>query len=604
MPNKYSHAIVLSNYEAYGLTEFDRGPSSTRPRSVKSATSANSARSTKSAPQPRGHREPLPAHPSLPLHSTDRIRLEDTPIPPRPNTSHVPQHRIHEPVDTHIPSRQQMSPQQPTLEQRRRFAYPSLDYDLYEPRSSPRPTGQDGPPIRKKQESAKQRIPSPIHTSGHRVTPSAETLEIAIDDPEWLQATRMRRRRLTNDTAIWDPQPAPPSSKPQVAQSARPMPHLVPQHPMTPPLTPKTKNSWESFSLETQLDNIPLATSLAPPIPDRSPCRSPTQATSKDPDAAISALCLNPTPPPSRPKTSSGPPRPLSISARRSSLNATRSGRPASVSSHRSEGSFTLSSANSPIFFERPPSLDLDSDLEPLPPDLINDPEFCDLPWDACEIPPNILRLQREGRALSMASSFDSAAPPPISTGRSPNHRIPAFLNERPAQTKPSVKSKESNPKKVKSSFSFLGVGRPSTPKAVLYSTTTPGKPPIPVSVSRTAAPSIPALFSKYRGPFPPPAAAPEPHSSISAATRATAHIRDPYILIEQRRTAVGASANSGNYDNGSSRRSRRSSLLSTQAATEKRLSWFKTEPLDRVLGFAEVGKKSVVGNMKDSGVL
>ena len=163
-----------------------------------------------------------------------------------------------------------------------------------------------------------------------------------------------------------------------------------------------------------------------------------------------------------------------------------------------------------------------DADLESLPPDI----DFNVIPYEDPNAGPAIFRATQLGLenpvspryeepniepVLSPAtqpgleksishdrpvssrnSSFDSAAPPPIG------------LNRRISYA--SAESYEFKRPKKESRMSLISFLRSSpAPKAVLYSEATQGKLPVPVSVSRTAVPSIPLLFPGYRGQFPPP---------------------------------------------------------------------------------------------------
>ncbi|MCJ1279470.1 hypothetical protein MMC21_007294 [Puttea exsequens] len=132
-----------------------------------------------------------------------------------------------------------------------------------------------------------------------------------------------------------------------------------------------------------------------------------------------------------------------------------------------------------------------DDDLESLP-EIINSDA---LPWTDLQIGPAVFR-QPQPAVLGPASpistrapSFDSVAPPPIRL------HVP---DEPTFNGIPTPESK--NPRKSLSSFLFSR----NHPKAVLYSQTIPGKQPVPVSVSRTAVPSIPSLFPNFKGSFPP----------------------------------------------------------------------------------------------------
>lgn len=298
--------------------------------------------------------------------------------------------------------------------------------------------------------------------------------------------------------------------------------------PERPPSPPATPDSGKSFSLVPQTETAQKTE--PPPIPQRSARRSPPRQQSILSSTNSSIVHLPSELP--RPKTSSAvdPPRnsikpkalqspTFSISTRRSSINATMS--PQSVSF--SDFSETLKSPRRVSFSQ---SRDIeyfeDADLESLPPDI----DFNVLPYEnpnagpavfratqlGLENPvspryeePNIERvpfhttqsglgksISRDRPVSSRASSFDSAAPPPIGLNRRISHAAAESYQFR-------------TPKK-ESRMSLISFLRSTpTPKAVLYSEATQGNPPVPVSVSRTAVPSIPLLFPQYRGQFPPP---------------------------------------------------------------------------------------------------
>lgn len=312
--------------------------------------------------------------------------------------------------------------------------------------------------------------------------------------------------------------------------------------PERPPSPPATPDSGKSFSLVPQTDLSQKKVSQKtrpPPIPQRSARRSPPRQQSILSSTNSSIVYLPSEPP--RPKTSSAidPPRPrtssaidpprnltkptalnsptFSISTRRSSINATMS--PQSVSF--SDFSDTLRSPRR-VSFSQSRDREYFEDLESLPPDI----DFNVLPYENPNAGPAVFRATQLGLenpvspryeepniepvlfpatqsgteksvsddrpVLSRASSYDSAAPPPIGLNRRISHAAAESYE-------PKMPKKESR----LSLISFLR--STTTPKAVLYSEATQGKPPVPLSVSRTAVPSIPLLFPQYRGQFPPP---------------------------------------------------------------------------------------------------
>lgn len=301
--------------------------------------------------------------------------------------------------------------------------------------------------------------------------------------------------------------------------------------PERPPSPPPTPDSSKSSSLKAQAEKSQKMRP-PPPIPQRSARRSPPRQRSVSRSESSSIVYL-PTEPP-KPTTSLAIDRPtnsrkatashsptfsMSISTRRSSINATISPQPVSFPNF----SETMISPRRASFSQ---SRDMehfeDAKLVPLPSDV----DFNVLPYEDPNAGPAIFRATQLGLETpispryeepnvgptffdatqsefeksvsdvrpvsSRSSSFDSAAPPPIGLNRRISHAI-----AEPYQ--PRMPKKESK----MSLLSFLR-SMPA-PKAVLYSEASQGKPPIPVSVSRTAAPSIPLLFPGYRGQFPPP---------------------------------------------------------------------------------------------------
>ncbi|MCJ1459050.1 hypothetical protein MMC28_009427 [Mycoblastus sanguinarius] len=207
------------------------------------------------------------------------------------------------------------------------------------------------------------------------------------------------------------------------------------------------------------------------------------------------------------------------------------------------------------------PVEDRDINSESLPSTL----DFSVMPRDDYHIGSATLPLfSFNTRAISTrASSFDSAAPPPIGLGK----RAPPNLTEE-ALGSTMRKSRLSWASSIHNEAAPAGTRRISrsslmffrpTPKAVLYSHTTPRKPPVSASLSRTGLPSIPALFSKrYRGQFPP-------------AQQTEQKDRRPAALPEVR----GRSA-------------------PPKAAPQRRRSWFRTDQIENVFGGREIQRKEI----------
>lgn len=185
------------------------------------------------------------------------------------------------------------------------------------------------------------------------------------------------------------------------------------------------------------------------------PLKPKKAASLHSPALSITAPPLPLNPEQSRPRTSRSAQGPrFSISTRRSSLNFANA--PPDIA--------RTSSMPTEVFFH-----DDDADLESLPSEM----DFDSLPWTDLNADPIIfLNGHKRGSTSSRASSFDSAVPPPIR--RAPNY--PMLTEKR--TPKP--------PKKSRQSLSALLFSRAPTPppKAILYSETMPGPPPIHVAVS------------------------------------------------------------------------------------------------------------------------
>ena len=293
-----------------------------------------------------------------------------------------------------------------------------------------------------------------------------------------------------------------------------------------PPSPPATPDSSKSFSLTSHKEEN-QRTRPPPPIPQRSAWRSPSQKRSALRSASSSIVNVPLDPP--RPSTSSAADPPtisrkgsslhsptLSIHPRGSSINATKSPQ----SSHFSDFSQTMASPGRVSSTQsRDKEFSEDADLESLPSEV----DFNILPYENPNASPAIFRATQLGlenpispryekpnaspdfsrinqlgdenlvpddrSVSSRASSFDSAAPPPIGFKR----RIPQVTVE---YLQPKTPKKESK----LSLLSFLRSA--PAPKAVLYSEATQGKLPRPVSGSKNAVPSTSLLFAGNRAQF------------------------------------------------------------------------------------------------------
>ena len=390
------------------------------------------------------------------------------------------------------------------IQESERIREPSIDSKIYPPQSSSSYTGE----------------PNSRQTTlanAQRYTPKSSSLE---------HSPRSRRDRPLKlpDTFASHHRILLPTSQGAHDNVLIETHGFPPERPPSPPATPDLS---KSCSLTPQAEE-PQKTRPTPPIPQRSARRSPPRQRSIL-RSTNSSVHLPSEPP--RPKTSSAIDLPtnsrkaaalhfptLSISTRRSSLNATIS--PQSVSF--TNFSETMTSPRRVSFSQsRDREYFDDADLESLPSEI----DYNVIPYEDPNVGPAIFRTNQLGvenpvsprhedpkaapalfhtesglgksltndrPALSRASSFDSAAPPPIGLNRRISHAVAV-----PCQSR--IPKRDSK----MSLLSFLR--STPAPKAILYSEATQGKAPVPVAVSRTSAPSIPLLFPGYRGQFPPP---------------------------------------------------------------------------------------------------
>ena len=247
-----------------------------------------------------------------------------------------------------------------------------------------------------------------------------------------------------------------------------------------PPGQPSTSQNQEprayhlpTFSMTTQPSSHGSITSpMSDLYPD--PLEPKKAASFHSPTLSITATPLPSNAEQSRPRTSRSAHGPrFSVSTRRSSLNFANA--PPDLA--RTSSIPTGVSMPTEAFFDH----DDDADLESLPPEV----DFDSMPWTDLNANPIIVHNEDErGSTSSRASSFDSAAPPPIR--RAPNYPM---LTEKPIP-KPSKISRHS--------LSALLFSRAPTPppKAILYSETMPGPPPISVGLSGKDLSSKAATFS------------------------------------------------------------------------------------------------------------
>ena len=315
-----------------------------------------------------------------------------------------------------------------------------------------------------------------------------------------------------------------------------------------PPVQPSTSQSQGSrayhsptFSMTTQISSRGSnASNTFDPYPD--PINPKKTASLHSPTLSITAPPLPSTREHSRPTTSKSSQGPrFSISTRRSSLNFANAPPPDLA---------RKTSMPTEIFFDH----DDDADLESLPSEM----DFDSMPWTDLNADPAIL-CNGDGRASisSRGSSFDSAAPPPIR--RAPNY--PMF------DQKPIPKT----PKKTRHSLSSLLFSRapPPPPKAILYSETMPGPPPISVAVSGKNISSNAAIYQASRSQS-------QPYPQQQSEERIG------------RQMSMNDAANSVPY--APPRRG-----VSQGAASEKRGGWFRNNEADRGFGYGKSVRKKAI---------
>ena len=486
MSNKYSYASILSSYERQGLTDF---ADFERQRFSGSQPVSSKSRARQSKPTSYSTRD-LPLR--IPYHPpSDRLRIRDSQDLPKPA---LPQTQFM--TDGTVPFRQSEE-KLSTASAKKESARKSFDlYDLYTPEppshSYNQRTYDATYMVTAKDKSRAAAETTPLT----HVPPCIETSRTSLDAPEESRPVQ-RRRRLTNETAIWNPQPSSSSPASQVAQSTIDRKSLALQHPPTPPLTPKSRESSESYSFDTHLDELPPPLPLQQilPVNRQEAYDTPPTSIKSDSESAQSLSSASVTSPGHQNPSLTVPPRCSSLSGNRPSVphGAT------SLELQRDDTAFENFSDTSSY-------ADLDVDLEPLPPNLCNDPEFAILPDSQPFALPTISRLQQDSPGFSRASSFDSTAPPPIAlcNKKTPGRQLPAILTDQEG----GGGSKQKQLKKPKSTLSFLSTfGRSdSTPKSVPRASTTPCKKPLAVRVPRTDGPSIPGIFPSYPTPFSPSA--------------------------------------------------------------------------------------------------
>ena len=424
MSNQHSYALVLSQRQRLGLTEFtDKRRSTPRAQIYRQAQHAvDSLNSCLQLPA---------AAPQQP-----RVRLRHDPEKERTTTARA-RYELGE-QSFYIEEEKPQEDIKPASS--RASIYDGSDYqDITRPITPP-------PWLRERSGSPDEReyIDDDTDTSYRLLSREESSYTIGTPglkqhDVKKLPARPSRGRTYSNDTedtAIWNPE----TSKGKASSRADTVVKTAstgPLRPLTPPLTPRLRKSWETFSLdnverstedvrnswETSFDYQEPEPPSVLPIDPRGLVATPPESNHSN-----QSLRLCTTKETIKTQAQASPARP-SLPERESSRNApTYPAHHDRSSSYASDDMLVKPMPTSPTFSLRRSidSLDLDADLSPLPPDLSTDPEFTGtFPWlDE----PSIPAVNRVGRHGSMdmpdnatISSFDSAAPPPISLGMRPS---------------------------------------------------------------------------------------------------------------------------------------------------------------------------------------
>ncbi|KAG8527927.1 uncharacterized protein KY384_006843 [Bacidia gigantensis] len=417
MSNKYSYAVTLSHYEQQGFADFTNcGRSRTSKACTMTAQRATKATKTKTSP----------------------IHMPNRPAPQE-------RLRLHQPQDSWGPETSliccsEVSAVPPPNGSKKDVTEPwrteSLEdddfYNLYPPSYPPLPTHDHEvriPRTRKKKDVLVNtfEVPEegPSSLLSHQPTSTSKPLGPRADNVK-SSSMHGHKRRLTSETVIWDPRsPSRTSDEAIRVDTAAKQQSRMSPLPMTPPLTPKAVPTVDDFSLELYLAELPQPRPFqllhAGPTPPSSDSASSNTASSAGQSHETQLR---------RPEISTEQ-API-IPKRSSSLTRKQSKHNPLESQHSS----TIVVGVLPNCSDED-SLDLDADLEPLPLDLANDPDFA--PWLENLVLPDIPRFQRSNNTLSScASSFDSAAPPPIAiTRKTDNSRGKPLHRTEAATSKP-----------------------------------------------------------------------------------------------------------------------------------------------------------------------
>ena len=420
-------------------------------------------------------------------------------------------------------SRLRIEPSSPSLSSRERLEHKRTDTsstvvtEIHAPQAS-HDTSQNA----KEEDQTSSR-----YTSRGTMT-STDDVDVKQEEyvPRWSYSSHNRNStqgRVSTDTAIYTPEvyiTPPQTADGHPSNEASTLSYF--QRPPSPPLTPEGP---PSSSLDDPVPPLSGKASQSVPPLERIEETRKQELPNPEPSEPIPSEPVLPPPHIPRPKSSIGVasishaspiPSPTSTVQRSEFLRFDAShvqGPPSESSSDTNECPPDPENdmPTEMIFFDSSPR-SAEFDGLDFPAILASKIDYNVLPWEDARynhMLPSALR-QPPSSTVSLRSSFDSAAPPPISLGR--------FGGNYQTQSKPAPNSSQSQPPPITGkprhpkshilrpkSLSSLFHGRSRSPLiSVAYQNTIPGKAPVEISVSRTAIPSIPALFPKYKGSWPP----------------------------------------------------------------------------------------------------
>ena len=554
MPNKHSYACVLSDHEARGLIRFDgsRFPR-LRPGHARTLKKPSTTDDVLTSQQYKLADPPSTKLPRLRLESPSPppFSLHDSCTSPRRKRTNTNFTAL-----TETYPRQASSPSSPSntdttvkdgqhLQSRgdrgavSRCSFPQSPLTVDSRENLER---QDQEPSNRRSCHAMMGIDDRVH------------VELEGHGAHGLRPRNNIQKRLSNETAIFSPHSLstpPPTANRQPSHEASALGCF--RHPPSPPLTPDQR---ESFSLDTSLDTFkpPPIESAAPSSSVPGPNRGIQGSMSDLPASSIlirSSAMSRPSSLTVRPKTSATTPERSSqilpnlyrtsslefLATRPFDHNELQASSSSNGMSDRANEHALVGEGDStaePLFAELEPLPIFSADFgeSDLPTKLPSDLDCTISPWEDVSFNDTIhpaLRHPSSPSISTRASSFDSVAPPPISLSRfneplsyRPKAQGPLPDRSRP-ETPPMIKSSENSKSQTSphESLSAFLHGRSHIPISIAYHTTTSGKEPTYVSVSRTPVPSIPTLFSRYKGPWP-PAKTPISHGGSSKASSST----------------------------------------------------------------------------------